>query len=229
MKSITKSLLFLVFLINTCSSVAQISPDAGLWSTATFECDINKKIVLFVTEEMRLRENFTRLNLFYTNVGLEYKISKNFKTSLAYRPSQKFMSNNMFSLRHRIQWDVTVKKSFWNLNLSYRHRLQAEGKNMYSSDKGLIPEWFSRNKFQVKYDLHKPVSPYFSVELRYQIHDPRNQRFDHDWHRVRYQGGFDYKINKHHCLGLYHMIQKEFNIANPETLYITGIEYTYKL
>lgn len=218
-----------LFTVNVNTSIAQDSPGLGFWTTATVEYGLNKKWNVFVTEEFRLKENLTRLNLFYTNVGVEYKITKNLKTSLVYRSTQKFMPNNFFSFRHRIQWDVTVKKEYGKFDLSYRHRLQSEVKNIYSSDIGRLPEWFSRSKFQVKYDLDKPYTPYVSVEFRYQILDHQNPRTNLLWHRVRYQGGIDYKLNSHHYFGLYYLIQDEFDIENPERLYIIGLEYTFKI
>lgn len=221
-------LLFL-FLCIKGTIMAQTAPDAGLWTTATFECSLNSKFGFFVTEEMRLKENFSRLNLFYTNVGLEYKINKNLKTSLAYRTTQKFLPDNLFSFRHRLQWDVVTKTSPGNFELSYRHRLQTDVRNFYSSDKGSVPEWYSRSKFQVKYNISKQWAPYFSVELRYQIFDPRDPESDQVWHRIRYQGGIDFKLNSRNYLGVYYLIQNEFDIIDPERIYIVGLEYTFKL
>lgn len=223
------SALLILLLSRNFSTFSQTSPDAGLWTTATFECNLNSKFGLFITQEMRLKENFSRLNLLYTNLGLEYKFEKNFKTSLSYRQIHKFMPENYFSFRHRVQWDITFKNNVENFELSYRHRLQAEVRNVYSSDKGYLREWYSRNKLQIKYDLNKKYAPYFSVELRYQILNPRNPESNYVWHRIRYQTGIDHKINSHHSMGLYYLMQDEFNIIDPQNIYIIGIEYTYKL
>lgn len=217
------------FLSTKNSSIAQVAPDAGLWTTATLEYGLNSKFTFILTEEMRLKENFKRLNLFYTNIGVEYKINSNFKTSLTYRPTQKFMPDNHFSYRHRLQWDIGLKTSPGNFELSYRHRLQTEVKNFYSSDKGNIPEWYLRNKFQVKYNITKRSAPYFSVELRYQIFDPRSPESDLFWHRIRYQGGIDFKLNSKNTFGFYYLLQREFDIIDPESIYIIGLEYTIKL
>ena len=222
-------LLLSSFLCTKNSSTAQVAPDAGLWTTATLEYGLNSKFCLFITQEMRLKENLSRLNLFYTNLGLEYKIVKNLKTSLSYRQIHKFTPENYFSFRHRIQWDIGLKKSAGNFELSYRHRLQAEVRNVHSSEIGHLPEWYSRNKFQIKYSRNNKVEPYISVELRYQLFNPRNPESDYIWHRVRYQGGIDYKINSHHTMGFYYLMQDEFNIIDPQKMYIIGIEYTLKL
>ena len=227
MNTITKVILLCLFISNTPTK-AQRVPDGGLWSTFSLEFALNKKFGMFVTEEIRFKENLTRVNLFYTNVGLEYKIVKGLKTSLSYRPTQKITDENLISHRHRIQWDVAAKKSFGNFDLSYRHRLQAEVKNFFTSDNGNLMEWYSRNKVQLKYDFDKPLTPYLSIEMRYQIRDARSPESNYVWHRSRYQGGFDYEINSHNLMGAYYMFQEEYNIADPESQQIIGLEYTYK-
>lgn len=229
MKLLKPTLFLFLFLCYGGINRAQTSPDAGLWTTATLEHSLNKKWGMFINEEIRLRDNFNALDLFYTTIGMEYKMDKYFKTSLAYRPTQKLVPGNIFSFRNRLQWDFSIKTNPGKFDFCYRHRLQADLKNVYSSDKGHLPEWFSRNKFQVKYNLDKSYAPYLSVELRYQILDPGSRESDYAWHRARYQAGIDYKIYPHHTFGLYYMIQNEFNVANPEALYIIGLEYTYKL
>ena len=79
--------------------------DAGSWNTFSISYAFNKKLALLFTEELRLKENYSRLNLFYTNVGVEYKVNKYFKTSLVYRWIDKYLENDNFSFRHRLMWE----------------------------------------------------------------------------------------------------------------------------
>ncbi|NCO55833.1 MAG: DUF2490 domain-containing protein, partial [Bacteroidetes bacterium] len=91
------------------------------------------------------------------------------------------------------------------------------------------PEWYSRNKFTLKYDTDKRYTPYASVELQYQFRNPREWESDNTLHRSRYSIGVDYKINKKSTFGLYYLIQREFNVVNPQYLYIVGMEYSIAL
>lgn len=93
---------------------------------------------------------------------------------------------------------------------------------------GKIPEWFWRSKFELKYDLNK-YTPYIGVELRYQIKDPRNPEFNNGFHRSRTFAGVNYKINKRNSFGIYYLIQNEFEVFDPQTLYILGVEYAISL
>lgn len=228
----TKS-IFLVLTFNLFAFLGftqiRTYPDAGSWNTLAINYSLNKKWAILFTEECRIRENYSRLNLFYTNIGIEYKLNKYIKTSLVYRSTQKYKDDNRFSLRHRIMWDASAKYGLKKWAISYRHRLQVENRDINSSIDGYIPEWYSRNKFEISYQLTKKISPYLSAEFRYQLHDPRSVNSDGTWHRNRYQGGVDYEWSKKSKFGIYYLIQHEFNIEAPENLYITGLEYSLSL
>lgn len=230
----TKKLFILLsfLFISTMNLKAQISPsysDAGMWTTFSADFGLNKKTSIIFAEELRIRENYSRLNLFYTNIGLEYALNKYIKTSLVYRPIQKYLDDNTFSNRHRLMWDASVKYKIKKFSFSYRHRLQVEAKNIQSSELGHVPEWYSRNKVEIGYQATKKLAPYFSIEMRYQLADPRLITAYHEWDRVRYQMGVDYKLNGFSKMGVYYLIQKLFNVNSSEYLYITGLEYSISL
>ena len=220
---------FIVTLGFSGNAVAQAYDDAGMWNTLNLDKKLSNKYYIFLTEEFRLKENFSQINLFYTDVGLGWKPCNFLKVELAYRSIEKHLITDFYSMRHRLMLDITAKKKFGDWGLSYRHRLQAEVRNVNLSDDGDVPEWYSRHKIAVKYDLHKKYSPYASCELRYQLDDPRNIESDKTWHRGRYAFGFDYELNKRSTLGLYYLIQHEWNVSVPENLYILGLEFSHSL
>jgi hypothetical protein len=192
--------------------------DAGMWNTLNITYKINKKYTALFTQELRLNENFGRLNLLYNNIGVQYSIHKNLKTSILYRNIQKYLETDVFSFRHRLMWDITYKKNFDNLNVSYRHRLQGEIRDVYS-----------RNKLEVGYAFHKNWDAWAGAEVRYQFTNAREVLDDADWHRVRWMGGVNYTANKAVKLGAYFVHQREFRTITPNFLYITGLECNINL
>ncbi len=139
------------------------------------------------------------------------------------------MEDKTFSYRHRATLNIILKHKFGNFAFSYRQRIQSEVRNVYSSDIGRVPEWYSRNKFELKYDLDKPITPYIATEFRYQINNPRAVTSNGLWHRGRYIVGLDYKKSDKHTFGIYYLIQNEFNVSSPQNLYILGLEYSLSL
>lgn len=225
-----KTILFLFILFNSSfASFSQTTNDAGLWSTFNFEKKLKHNSFIFFTEELRLRENFTRLNLLYTEVGVGIQPYKFLKVSLAYRSIDKYLIDNTFSFRHRLMLDISLKKKIGTILLSYRQRLQSEVRNVYTSENGSLPESYSRNKFEIKYDPGKRVMPYFATELRYQVRNPRLIEADKKWHRSRFIMGIDFEKNKRDKFGFYYLIQGEFNLSAPQNIYIIGLEYSISI
>jgi len=207
---------------------AQQSNDAGMWATFTVQHALSKKINLVIDEELRLKENYQRINLFYTNIGIDYKLNKFIKISPTYRSIQKKRLEGTYSYRHRLMLDVTLKKKFKKFTLSERIRYQAEVQDFNTSKKGKLAEQFLRLKTDLKYAVSDRITPYFSCELRYQIHAPRGDgpNYDRGFHRIRNVLGVEYELNKKNSVNLYYLYQTEFNISTPETIYIFGIAYT---
>jgi len=207
-------------------SFSQPVNDAGLWTTINIEKKLKNNLSVFLREEFRLKENFSQINLFYTDIGAGYRPANFLKVAVAYRFVEKHLITGFYSTRHRLMLDIILKKKFGDFDWAYRHRLQTEVRNVNSSENGRSPEWYSRSKFIVKYDLQKKYTPYASCELRYQIDDPRSIESDQTWQSARYALGFDYELDKKNTLGFYCLIQREWNVSLPENQYIIGLEYS---
>jgi hypothetical protein len=223
---------FIVFFCNLLLIIlpcyAQQNNDAGMWATLTLQHNFTKKINLVVDQEFRLKENYQRINLFYTNIGIDYKLNKFIKISPTYRAIQKKRLDGTYSFRHRLMLDVTLKKKLQKFTLSERVRYQIEVQDLYTSKKGKLAEQFLRFKTDLKYAVNENLTPYVSCELRYQIKSPRGDgpQFDKEFHRIRNVLGIEYQINKKNSINLYYLIQSEFNISTPESIYILGIAYS---
>jgi hypothetical protein len=219
-------ILFVVY--QNASAQTTANADFGSWNSFSVEAKLSKKISVLANEECRIKENLSRLNLFYTEVGFQYRPVSFIKTSIVYRWIDKYQfEDGSFSFRNRLMWDFTIKKNLnKKLSLSYRHRLQAEKKDRYSSEKGYLTEYYSRNKFTFKYQINKKIDAYTSVEFRYQLHDYRNLESENTWHRNRYQTGFDYAINNKNEFGIYYLIQHEYNVSIPENFSVIGLQYS---
>src|SRR5436190_2255094 len=83
------------------------------------------------------------VNLFYTNIGIGYKYSNFLKVEVVYRSVEKHLITDFYSIRHRMMVDITFKKKFKEISLSYRQRFQAEVRNVHSSNDGGVPEWYT--------------------------------------------------------------------------------------
>lgn len=227
-----KYILFITYfyLVYFCAN-SQQSNDAGMWATLSIQHPLTKKINFVLDQELRLRENYQRINLFYTNIGIDYKFNKYLKISPTYRAIQKKRLDGTYSYRHRLMLDISLKKKFNKISVGERIRYQAEVQDLYTSKKGKLVEQYLRLKTDVKYSINDRITPYISCELRYQIHAPRGDGplYDKGFHRIRNVLGIEYEINKKNSINLYYLIQSEFDISTPESIYILGIGYTFTI
>lgn len=224
-----RKLLVILIVCFTAPVLAQKNQDFWQWTTISLEKSLGQKFTLKLDEEIRLYDNASRLNLTYTNLGLAYKIAGPFRTAFTYRFIQKKEDDGSFSLRHRLMLDLIFKYKIKPVGFTYRSRIQGQVRDVNSSPDGGVPEKYWRNKFDFKFDFDKPYGPYVSAEFRYQFRNNRLIESNNNWGRARYYIGCDYKINDGNELGVYYMIQKNFNVIDPETDYTLGISYTLDL
>jgi len=210
-------------------SKAQLNNDAGMWNTFSISHELKKNVNLNIDQEFRLRENYSRVNLFYTNIGISIK-KKNWKIEPSYRHIDKVNLDASVSFRHRFMLDINFKKKFGDFSISERARYQIEVKNVFSSKRAFLPEQYLRMRTMIDYNINDYFTTYLSCELRYQIDVPNSDIvFNGFWHRIRNVLGVDYKINRKNTVGVYYLVQNEFNISPPENIYITGLQYSLKL
>jgi hypothetical protein len=217
---VSKYLILILFLI-VIHKVGKSQSDFGMWNTFNLEKQFSKKISLEVDEELRFKNNISRLNLLYTNLGINFRPVKGLKFSILYRLTEKYTDVHQFNFRNRLMADAAYKYHLSNFIIGYRARIQSEIIN----NKSTSPEWFWRNKFEVKYNLGR-FAPYLGTELRYQLKVPKHPETDMGWHQVRFFLGLDYKINKNNEVGAYFLVQNDFYTLDPNDLNILGFQYS---
>lgn len=210
-----------IFLLSLSPCMLYAQEDAGLWSSISLQHKFTQRLSAGISEQLRLYQNISAVDQFFTDVSLEYGFTKNFKASLNYR----LISKNQleyYSTRHRFYLDLSYKYKLSPLVLVLRERLQQQVADLNSSDNGHIPEWYSRTKFSVKVDLGKKITPYVAAEMFYLIDDAVEDPQVID--RVRYEAGVDYEFNRRHSLNFFYLIQESY--VSDERDFIIGLGYT---
>ncbi|MFC2115772.1 DUF2490 domain-containing protein [Bacteroidota bacterium] len=200
-------------------------PDTGkaqeLWSGGTLELDLLKGLSLEMTSQVRLEDGLARYNGYYGEAGMGYKINKYFKVKASYRYTNKAghhdseirPTNNRERITGDLNFDIGKDVSF-----KYRFRYQ------YAKERNTDKEYnYLRNKFSVKYGLHKRAEPYIEAELFYRL-DGKNELRAH-----RHTIGLDSKITDNLSVKNFYRVEKEINTNFPQKYYIIGIMFSYKL
>ncbi len=197
--------------------------DAGLWTSASVEKKITQTLSANFSEAFRFNENISELGSFFSEFGIEKKISKNLRASINYRFSSKRGIDDIYSQRYRYFVDLNFRKKISKIVVNYRARIQSQIKNNFSRENISNPENHWRNKISLRYNLEKKYQPFISGEWWYPLNNPKQKYFDN----LRCAAGLQYEINKMSSVELYYMIQKELHKNNPETDFILGIGYNF--
>jgi hypothetical protein len=224
---IVRFLVFLTFSISLlhCTPLMGQEKDAGLWTSFSFEAKVVKKLTGSLEQGFRFNENISELGQIYTEAGVEYKLSKHFGVAASYRFIQKRKVEDYYSYVNRFAIAVKYDKKWKPYQLKLKSSLQDEYADNGRAPDGGIPEYYWRNKLIFSREFEKPYSPYISVELFSPLNYPQNYFID----KLRISAGVEYAFSKHQKIDLFYMIQKEVNVSHPETDFILGFGYAYKL
>jgi len=219
--------VFLLILLSLffCSPIMGQVKDAGLWTSVNFEAKLVKKLTASISQEVRFNENITEVGSVFTDAGLTYKLNKHLQFSANYRFTQRRRKDDYFSFRNRIYVDIKFEKKVKPFQIQYRIRLQDQYADLGRAADGGIPEYYLRNKLSLKWNLNKLFTPYVSTELFSPLNYPRISAFD----GIRASAGVEYEFSKHHKIDFYYMVQEELNVSNPETDFVVGLGYFFKL
>lgn len=232
MFKIKKQLILNLLLLNTVlfSSLnyAQSGDkDWASWSTIGVEYELNNRWSFGLEEQFRLKENFSEVDNFFTQISAEYKVFKNFKIGVGAR----YIRNNDntgniqgYENYFRFQIDAMYKHEINNFKIGYRLRYQNKNELGVSYDEGDYANQNIRFKTSLEYNFKKwKLDPKFSAEVfnKFQEGD------DNGFNKYRLTLGTDYKIKNFGKLGVFYRFEKELNVDFPDTTNILGLKYTY--
>jgi len=209
--------LILFVLIFCATSIQAQEKDFESWDGIEFRYDINKDLRFSLNEEFRFNKNVTNLKKVLTEAGISYDLNKHFTVKLKYRFEKFNDIEKSYITRHRycfdLVWDQDLSK---RLNLSLRGRFQERYTEVKSSEYGMLPKRYFRQKIHFEYNIKKnPISPFVSAEAFLHLSNVSKQ-----YDQFRFCIGAKYNINKIFRLEGFYGYQPEFNVTNPMSIYI---------
>lgn len=222
----TKFILFCLAIALPALAGAQVHEDMDFDFRARLSAELDKRIVrglhLNLSEEFRLKDDFSSVDRFYTTVGLTWKTCPYFKIGAGYTLMNLHRRDDAggwkWDLRHRATLDLTGMYSAGQFKFSLRERFQLTHRtgdmNIYQNP---------RNAFALRSRLkaawapqNRPVEPYMSVELRNTLNnvhfnspsytaEPGDNISYNDVYinRVRIQPGVEWRLTRRQTLDFF--------------------------
>lgn len=236
------SVLFLsLSLINAQDSVTV--RDFESWNSVGIEKKfLDKKLTLALEQEIRMDENSSHLNIYFTDIHVEYKFLKTLKTGAGYR----FIRNNKkdgFVNEQRLNFDISYTQKIDRLKFGCRFRVQSR-KVLSDNDKEYgYPIVKYRFRFKGIYNIKnwKP-DPYMSGEIFYSKEtstvnyiETITEKYEvSGFQKFRFKTGISYPIKKIGELGIFYGFEKEFKsypkiYHTPATIFLAGLSLHFNI
>jgi hypothetical protein len=200
--------------------------DFGVWSTLHLDKTLSDRWKFSIEEELRLKENCSQVNSYFTDLGVAYKYNKHFSVGVYYRYIRESEKELYFSSTQRFYTDLSFKYKFRRFDFTFRSRFQASRFERFFSENPKPPQEYNRNKISVSYNIRKlPLSPYISSEMFCQL----NNRAGNEIDKWRHTAGIEYKVSRQAEVSVYFMIQRQVHVNDPVTSYIPGFVFSYSL
>lgn len=233
--------------------------DFGLWADATAEKKFSKQWSMDIGAEWRSRDDVGKTDRWSFGVGGEWKPVKGLKIGAGYdllvdnnervtyhddadevghaNYGQPNKRADYWGTRHRFHADIAGSLAFgrWTLSLrerwQYTYRPEKTVSERYDYDDEEMdgkPKTFRgkgknvlRSRLQVSYNIKGvPIDPYANAEMY------------NAWNveKVRYTVGADWKVTKHHVVGLCYRFQKAYDDDDDydSDRHIVGVSYKFK-
>mgnify|MGYP000751883907 CR=1 FL=1 len=168
--------------------------DWASWNTIGIEYKLNDKWSFGLEEQFRLKENFSAVDNFFTQLSADYEIFKNFEIGggIRYIRENDNKGNIQGYENHfRFQFDAKYKYKINNFKIGYRLRYQIKNELGLSEEEGDYANQNIRFKTSVAYNFKNwSFDPKFSAEIFNRFQEGRDNGFN----KYRLTFGTDYKI-----------------------------------
>lgn len=213
----------LTLLVSMLYSTSNYAQDLETWSTLGLEYKLNKKWSFALEEELRLKENSSEIDQYFTELSAEYDLSKHFSLGAGARFSR--VNDNQGKIQGyenhlRFQLDASYKHKIDKLSLKYRLRYQ--NKDELDVDTDEAKEGI-RFKTSAKYAFKNwKFDPEISAEVFNQFNSTSANTFD----KYRLSIGTTYSLNDYGKINLSYQFEKE---DLKDHVNIIGLKYTYTI
>jgi hypothetical protein len=234
-----KNKLFIVFIVvlfcfsNTFNAQEEDNKDFALWNSVGVKYSPIKGLKLGVEQHLRLKEDASETDEYFTEVQAEFEIIKNLEVGGAMRFIRE--NDNVGKIQgyedhFRYQFDLSYKIDVLKrFAMAFRLRYQNKRETGLDESIEVIPTETLRFKTAFEYNIRKwPLDPEFAVELFNRKGD--GAFFIEEFNsRYRLTWGTSYNLKKFGKFGIYYRFQENTRADNDFQTKILGLKYTYSI
>ena len=216
--------LFVASISMAQEQAVELEKDFETWTSTSFSYAIDSRWKVDLNQQLRLKENSSQFDVYFTQLGVRYK----FKNNISVGTGARYIRENdnqgkMQGYENHFRWngDLMYKLPVQRFALKYRLRYQ-------SKTELNIPDAVERTTYRFKTALSYNIKqsdfrPSLSAEL---FHNPN---LENGISKVRYSIGTSYHFKKAGEIAAFYRIEDKRSVSEPKRTQIFGIKYQYTL
>jgi hypothetical protein len=228
-----KNILVIFVLCHLAGGAQEYYNDAQLRTHLAVEKKINKHFSAQIKQQNRFNQNFSNFYRASADLGLIWKLNKNFRFRADYVFIQRKTKEGSYKTLHWYYAALIYKGEVQRWRFLYRNKFQVR---TYPNENSLT-KLYDRNMITVKYEATKRFTPYLAVEIYIPLNSPQSKGID----RSRTYAGLEIKTARNQQLEFYFMYQAYLTRNNwyeqknsypnspPKRDYVYGISYSIEL
>lgn len=226
---IKHSFAFLLLLLNAALSLlaqeTKVVSDLHLWTGVQLEKTFAKDWTVSLGEEFRFKHDISEINNYFTELGIRYRINKNFALQGNYRFTRDRKQDQSYENLSRYNFDLRYKGKLDFLTIKYRLRYQKEMEGFRMAEHNIPYETYMRHRIAFIINKMEFVEPYVSGEIFKLFMPTSYPRFEY----MRLLLGLKYDMDKAGEIKAAFGFNRELVSTQPATIYMMRLNYTYKL
>ena len=223
------SLLVWITSIQTSSaqnSTNVVTSDFESWMSAGIKLKVHKKWSFGLSESLRLKENSTQIDQYFTNLAVDYSPFSFIEFGTAFRFSQYNEGEDGYVPHYRINVDVAFKHKLKRFSFNYRLRYQFKNDLTETSADGDYFKHGIRLRAKATYNIKKiPLEPILMVEMFNKYEKYNLFTFD----KLRYTAALSYDLKQYGKVKLFYSLEQEVFVSYPKLTSIVGLAYVYTI
>jgi hypothetical protein len=216
-----------LFLCTSFVAFAQTNTDFETWSSINVEVKLHKKLKLELEEQLRLKENSSEIDQYFTQIGLSYQFPKDFEIGGGLRFAKKNDNTGKkqgYDSFFRYHIDLAYKHKQKRFNFKHRLRFQNKNEIGVSEAEEDNAKKNLRLKSSVSYNVRNwKLDPQFSAE----IFNNTQQGKENGFHKYRLTLGSQYSFKKWGQIDLFFRLEQSLNAVLIKSTKIIGFSYIY--
>lgn len=224
MKKIVKYLLLSLFLFNL-NTYGQNETDFHSWSALQLNYELNKSWKLALEEQLRLKEDLSTVDAFFTELTAQFEPNKKFEFGAGFRfirANDNKGAIQGYESHIRYHFDMAYKSRIKQLALKQRLRYQRKKEVGSNKPNDVKVNPHIRYKSTITYKIKNwKLDPRFGAELFYQLGEERTR----EWDKLRLSIGSSWNIKKLGDLNFAYLFEKQLNAITPFKYHILSLKY----